>query len=105
MSLGATLSFSDPNASKIWELLAKDPPVGHNDTYSFGNFTIAPNQTIPYSMTFRALEPGIYNVQTEVNVEHGGVGLGPAHTVRVTGPALKPMGEVDKLCREHNWCV
>jgi methane/ammonia monooxygenase subunit B len=75
--LNASFSFSDPNASKIWELLAKDPP---------GNFTIHAQQTVPYSITVRALEPGIYNVQTQVNIEQGGIGLGPEHTIKVTGP-------------------
>ena len=43
--LNASLSFSEPNASKIWELLARDPP----GVLPFGNFTIGPKQTIPYS--------------------------------------------------------
>jgi methane/ammonia monooxygenase subunit B len=77
--------FSDSvNAGNRWEFLARDPP---------GNiFTIAPQQTIPYSITVKALEPGIYHVHTQLNIEHVGPGLGPGQTVQVTGPAiLKPV--------------
>jgi methane/ammonia monooxygenase subunit B len=77
--------FSDSvNAGNRWEFLARDPP---------GNiFTIQPQQTIPYSITVRALEPAIYHVHTQLNIEHIGPGLGPGQTVQVTGPAiLKPV--------------
>lgn len=77
--------FSDSvNAGNRWEFLARDPP---------GNiFNIQPQQTIPYSITVRALEPGIYHVHTQLNIEHIGPGLGPGQTVQVTGPAiLKPI--------------
>ncbi len=77
--------FSDStNAGNRWEFLARDPP---------GNiFTINPQQTIPYSITVRALEDGIYHVHTQLNIEHIGPGLGPGQTVQVTGPdILKPV--------------
>jgi methane/ammonia monooxygenase subunit B len=77
--------FSDSvNAGNRWEFLTRDPP---------GNiFTIQPQQTIPYSITVRALEPAIYHVHTQLNIEHIGPGLGPGQTVQVTGPAiLKPV--------------
>jgi methane/ammonia monooxygenase subunit B len=77
--------FSDSvNAGNRWQFLARDPP---------GNiFTIQPQQTIPYSITVRALEPAIYHVHTQLNIEHIGPGLGPGQTVQVTGPAiLKPV--------------
>jgi methane/ammonia monooxygenase subunit B len=77
--------FSDStNAGNRWEFLARDPP---------GNiFTINPQQSIPYSITVRALEPGSYHVHTQLNIEHIGPGLGPGQTVLVTGPAiLKPV--------------
>jgi len=77
--------FSDSvNAGNRWQFIARDPP---------GNiFTILPQQTIPYSITVKALEPAIYHVHTQLNIEHIGPGLGPGQTVQVTGPAiLKPV--------------
>jgi len=84
--LGAWLSlFSEStNAGNRWEFIARDPP---------GNiFDIPPQGTVPYSITAKALEPGIYHVHTQLNIEHVGPGLGPGQTVQVTGPAiLKPI--------------
>jgi methane/ammonia monooxygenase subunit B len=78
-------AFSDStNAGNRWEFMARDPP---------GNiFTIPAGGTVPYSLTIKALEPAIYHIHTQLNIEHIGPGLGPGQTVQVTGPAiLKPV--------------
>ena len=79
-----SLFSESSNAGNRWEFLARDPP---------GNiFDLAPGQTLPYSITVRALEPGTYHVHTQLNVEHVGPGLGRGATVSVTGEAiLKPI--------------
>ena len=47
---------------------------------------------IPYELTVKALEPGIYHVHTQLNVANVGPGLGPGQTVQVSGEAiLKPV--------------
>jgi methane/ammonia monooxygenase subunit B len=81
--------FSDStNAGVRWEFIARDPP---------GNiFDIPPQASIPYSITAKALEPGIYHVHTQLNIEHIGPGLGPGQTVQVTGPPIfKPIPYAD----------
>ena len=72
------------NAGNRWEFIARDPP---------GNiFDIPPQGTIPYSITAKALEPAVYHVHTQLNIEHVGPGLGPGQTIQVSGPAiLKPV--------------
>ena len=72
------------NAGNRWEFIARDPP---------GNiFDIPPQVTIPYSLTAKALEPGVYHVHTQLNVESVGPGLGPGQTIQVSGEAiLKPV--------------
>ena len=72
------------NAGNRWEFISRDPP---------GNvFEIPPQGTIPYELTARALEPGIYHVHTQLNVANVGPGLGPGQTVQVSGEAiLKPV--------------
>lgn len=79
-----SLFSESTNAGNRWEFIARDPP---------GNiFDIPPQGSIPYSITAKALEPGIYHVHTQLNIEHVGPGLGPGQTVQVTGPAiLKPI--------------
>jgi methane/ammonia monooxygenase subunit B len=79
-----SLFSESTNAGNRWEFIARDPP---------GNiFDIPPQGTVPYSITAKALEPGIYHVHTQLNIEHIGPGLGPGQTVQVTGPAiLKPI--------------
>ena len=79
-----SLFSESANAGNRWEFLARDPP---------GNiFDIPPGQTIPYSITVRALEPGTYHVHTQLNVETVGPGLGRGATVSVTGEAIiKPI--------------
>ena len=79
-----SLFSESTNAGNRWEFIARDPP---------GNiFDIPPQGTVPYSITAKALEPGIYHVHTQLNIEHVGPGLGPGQTVLVTGPAiLKPI--------------
>ncbi len=77
--------FSDStNAGNRWEFIARDPPGNVID--------IAPQQTIPYRIEVKALEPGIYHVHTQLNIAGIGPGLGPGQTVQVTGePILKPI--------------
>jgi methane/ammonia monooxygenase subunit B len=72
------------NAGNRWEFMSRDPP---------GNvFEIAPQATVPYELTVRALEPGIYHLHTQLNVANVGPGLGPGQTVQVSGePILKPV--------------
>ena len=79
-----SLFSESTNAGNRWEFIARDPP---------GNiFDIPPQGSIPYSITAKALEPGIYHVHTQLNIEHVGPGLGPGQTVQVTGnPILKPI--------------
>ena len=72
------------NAGNRWEIMARDPP---------GNvFKIPGNGVVQYSISAKALEPAVYHVHTQLNVEHVGPGLGPGQTVVVTGePILKPI--------------
>jgi len=72
------------NAGNRWEILARDPP---------GNvFDIAGNSVVTYSISARALEPGVYHVHTQLNVANVGPGLGPGQTVVVSGDyILKPI--------------
>jgi methane/ammonia monooxygenase subunit B len=79
-----SLFSESTNAGNRWEFIARDPP---------GNvFDIEPEATIPYSLTVRALEPGIYHVHTQLNIQTIGPGLGPGQTVQVTGePIFKPV--------------
>jgi methane/ammonia monooxygenase subunit B len=72
------------NAGNRWEFMSRDPP---------GNvFEIPPQESIPYELTVRALEPGIYHMHTQLNIASVGPGLGPGQTVQVTGqPILKPV--------------
>jgi methane/ammonia monooxygenase subunit B len=72
------------NAGNRWEFMSRDPP---------GNvFEIPAQGNIPYEMTVKALEPGIYHVHTQLNIESIGPGLGPGQTVQVSGePVLKPV--------------
>jgi methane/ammonia monooxygenase subunit B len=72
------------NAGNRWEFMSRDPP---------GNvFEIPPQATVPYEMTVKALEPGIYHLHTQLNIANVGPGLGPGQTVQVSGePILKPV--------------
>ena len=72
-----SLFSESTNAGNRWEFISRDPP---------GNIMDIPAQgTVPYSITAKALEPGIYHVHTQLNLEHIGPGLGPGQTVQVTG--------------------
>ena len=81
------------NAGNRWEFIARDPP---------GNiFDIPPQGTVPYSITARALEPAVYHVHTQLNVEGVGPGLGPGQTIQVSGQAILkavPWGNVAYQC-------
>jgi methane/ammonia monooxygenase subunit B len=72
------------NAGNRWEFVSRDPP---------GNIINVPAQeTIPYRLEAKALEPGIYHVHTQLNLASVGPGLGPGQTVQVVGePILKPI--------------
>ena len=72
------------NAGNRWEILARDPP---------GNvFDISGNSVVPYSISAKALEPGVYHVHTQLNVQNVGPGLGPGQTVVVDGEfIIKPI--------------
>ena len=72
------------NAGNRWEMLARDPP---------GNvFDIAGNSVTSYSLSAKALEPGVYHVHTQLNIANVGPGLGPGQTVVVSGDyILKPI--------------
>jgi methane/ammonia monooxygenase subunit B len=88
-----SLFSESTNAGNRWEFIARDPP---------GNiFDIPPQASIPYSITAKALEPGIYHVHTQLNIEHIGPGLGPGQTVQVTGPPIYkpvPWGDITYQC-------
>jgi|SRR6476646_5932993 len=79
-----SLFSESTNAGNRWEFISRDPP---------GNiFDIPAQASVPYKIVAKALEPGVYHVHTQLNVEHVGPGLGPGQTVQVTGPAiLKPV--------------
>jgi methane/ammonia monooxygenase subunit B len=79
-----SLFSESTNAGNRWEFISRDPP---------GNiFDIPPQGTIPYSITAKALEPGVYHVHTQLNIEHVGPGLGPGQTVQISGnPIFKPV--------------
>ena len=72
------------NAGNRWEMLARDPP---------GNvFDIDGNSVTSYSLSAKALEPGVYHVHTQLNIANVGPGLGPGQTVVVDGEyILKPI--------------
>ena len=71
------------NGGNRWEIVARDPP---------GNgFDIVGNSAIPYSISARALDEGVYHVHTQLSVASVGPGLGPGQTVVVEGePITKP---------------
>ena len=79
-----SLFSESTNAGNRWEFISRDPP---------GNIINVPAQeTIPYRLEAKALEPGIYHVHTQLNLASVGPGLGPGQTVQVTGePILKPV--------------
>ena len=80
-----TSIFSEStNAGNRWEMLARDPP---------GNvFDISGNAVVPYTISAKALEAGVYHVHTQLNVATVGPGLGPGQTVVVEGePIIKPI--------------
>jgi methane/ammonia monooxygenase subunit B len=77
--------FSESNnAGNRWEFVSRDPP---------GNILeLAPQESIPYRIEAKALEPGIYHVHTQLNLANVGPGLGPGQTIQVVGePILKPI--------------
>jgi len=79
-----SLFSESTNAGNRWEMMARDPP---------GNvFDLAGNSVMPYSLTAKALEPGVYHVHTQLNLASVGPGLGPGQTVVVDGEyILKPI--------------
>src|ERR671921_1450905 len=79
-----SLFSESTNAGNRWEFVSRDPP---------GNILeLAPQETIPYRIEAKALEPGIYHVHTQLNLANVGPGLGPGQTIQVVGePILKPI--------------
>ncbi len=79
-----SLFSESTNAGNRWEFISRDPP---------GNvIEIQPQETVPYRIEAKALEPGIYHVHTQLNLASIGPGLGPGQTIQVTGdPILKPI--------------
>ncbi len=79
-----SLFSESTNAGNRWEFVSRDPP---------GNILeIQPQETIPYRIEAKALEPGIYHVHTQLNLANVGPGLGPGQTIQVVGePILKPI--------------
>ena len=84
MRAWSSIFSESTNAGNRWEILARDPP---------GNvFDIPGNDVVDYEISARALEPGVYHVHTQLNIEHVGPGLGPGQTVVVEGERiLKPI--------------
>ncbi len=71
MRAWSSIFSESTNAGNRWEILARDPP---------GNvFDIPGNDVVDYEISARALEPGVYHVHTQLNIEHVGPGLGPNH--------------------------
>ena len=65
-----------------WEMISRDPPAV---------FDIAGNSVVPYTVSARALEEGVYHVHTQLNVATVATGLGPGKTVVVQGePIIRP---------------
>jgi methane/ammonia monooxygenase subunit B len=79
-----SLFSESTNAGNRWEFVSRDPP---------GNILeLAPQESIPYRIEAKALEPGIYHVHTQLNLANVGPGLGPGQTIQVVGePILKPI--------------
>ncbi len=79
-----SLFSESTNAGNRWEFISRDPP---------GNIiNVPPQETIPYRLEAKALEPGIYHVHTQFNLAGVGPGLGPGQTVQVVGePIIKPI--------------
>jgi methane/ammonia monooxygenase subunit B len=88
-----SLFSESANAGNRWEFLERDPP---------GNiFDIQPGAVVPYKITVKALEPGVYHVHTQLNIEHVGPGLGRGQTVNVEGQAIIkeiPSGNIVYQC-------
>ena len=79
-----SLFSESTNSGNRWEIMARDPPGVV--------FEIGGNSIIPYAITAKALEPGVYHVHTQLNVANVGPGLGPGTTVVVDGEAImKPI--------------
>jgi len=79
-----SLFSESTNSGNRWEIMARDPPGVV--------FEIKGNSVTSYSVTAKALEPGVYHVHTQLNVANVGPGLGPGTTVVVDGePILKPI--------------
>jgi methane/ammonia monooxygenase subunit B len=80
----ASIFSESTNAGNRWEFMAREPP---------GNvFDIPPNGEVPYKLTVKALEPGVYHLHTQLNIASVGPGLGPGQTVVVEGePIIKPL--------------
>ena len=62
-----------------WEVTSRDPPAV---------FDIASNSVVPYTVSARALEEGVYHVHTQLNVATVGTGLGPGATIVVEGESI-----------------
>ena len=80
-----SLFSESTNSGNRWEIMARDPPGAV--------FEIQGNSVTSYSVTAKALEPGVYHVHTQLNVANVGPGLGPGTTVVVEGEIIvKPIG-------------
>ena len=80
-----SLFSESTNSGNRWEIMARDPPGVV--------FEIKGNSVTSYSVTAKALEPGVYHVHTQLNVANVGPGLGPGTTVVVEGEIIvKPIG-------------
>ena len=96
-----------------WEVVNRDPPGGvfdipgnyppymtplDNSDPPGGVFDIPGNSVVPYTVSARALEEGVYHVHTQLNVASVGPGLGPGATVVVEGePIARPGGTSEDL--------
>ena len=78
-----SIFLESENAVGRLEIVGRDPP---------GNvFDIAGNSVVPYTVSARVLEEGVYHVHTQLNVATVGPGLGPGQTVVVEGePITRP---------------
>jgi len=70
------------DASNRWEMLARDPPEIV--------FDVPKNSVVEYLLSAKALEPGVYHIHTQFNIDKVGPELGPGQIIVVQGePIIK----------------
>jgi len=90
-NISMTLYTESKEGIAHWQVLAKDPP--------YRTFEIPPGfNDQSYSVTLRALSPGIFHLHLQFNnVDSGESILSAGQTVHVTGPAISPASKVTEI--------